>query len=96
MTKIKPLRDNVLIEREKVSQIGKILTPEQADEYRFFIRAVGPDVTDVKVGDEVDINVHTEHRAISPAGLGEDWALTSVKTVVCKVERSALDIVSAR
>lgn len=96
MTKITPLRDQVLIEREKIKNFGAILTPNQVDTYRFFVRAVGPDVTDVEVGDEVDINpmIVQGEGAIEPAQLGKDFALHSVRAVVCKVDRSKLDLVS--
>lgn len=96
--KIIPLRDQVLIEREKIEIFGSIHTPTSADTYRFFVRAVGPDVTDVEVGDEVDINPQlvAASGAIQPAQMGSDFALHKVDAVVCKVERSALSAVSAR
>jgi co-chaperonin GroES (HSP10) len=55
---IRPLKDNLVVERvekELKSESGIILTSsDEAD--RAKVIAVGPEVTDVKVGDEVLLN----------------------------------------
>jgi co-chaperonin GroES (HSP10) len=57
---IKPLKDNVIIERIKKDEMtsGGIVLPggdrDEAD--RASVTAIGPDVTSVQVGDEVLVN----------------------------------------
>jgi chaperonin GroES len=57
---IKPLNNNVIIKRikkEEVSSGGIVLPGGDRDEAdRALVEAIGPDVTDVKVGDTVLVN----------------------------------------
>ncbi len=51
--KVKPLRDQVLVRRQRISEKRGIIVPNQAEAFVFTAEAVGPDVKGVRPGQEL-------------------------------------------
>ncbi len=87
MPRIRPLRNYVGIRKVSDRETrGGLILPDKVDSYRYVIEEIGPDVTEVKPGDEVVPNPAVP--AISHAA-DEGIMLTSVHNLVAIVDRKS-------
>jgi co-chaperonin GroES (HSP10) len=96
--KVFPLQDQVLVKRIKISSRGGIIVPGTAEDYRYEVVAIGPEITfgeDVKfcVGAEVLLDPRAQALLVDDDDNDPDEvrALIKAKAVFAVVERSALD-----
>lgn len=82
---VTPARDNLVVERQKVSKVLSLHLPESSDRFRYIVVATGPDVEDCAPGDEVILRARGTAQLID--GL-EDHAIVSAGDVLATVKRS--------
>lgn len=87
-----PKRDQVLVERIKVKQILSLLVPDKAERYEYHVRAIGDDVEDCEVGDEVVLRARGTAQLID--GM-EDHALVSAGDVLAVIKREPERLIEA-
>lgn len=86
---VTPKRDQILVERRKVTQVLSIHVPDAAERFEYHVITVGPDVEDCNSGDEIILRARGVAQLIQ--GM-ENHALVGAGDVLAVVERPNLEL----